>query len=187
MNFVFWGVSAYFQGLKPAVSFREGSFQVCSADRTCQHETIPRGAWCLHNLRCCYCSRSSVGETSEGSGCLVYVPGSKLLVLGMVIQPLIGNPYNGYINPYYWVDDHPLLYGNKGSWSTLAHMVTFCVYVISFNKAQSHKPWPDSANCFFPNKKRPAFSHVLKDYIISISTYSSSKSLSLCLVQFTSR
>ena len=29
---------------------------------------------------------------------------------------LIGNPYNGYIiNPYYWVDDHPLLYGNNGS------------------------------------------------------------------------
>ncbi len=43
------------------------------------------------------------------------VLGSKLLVLGMVIQPLIGNPYNGYINPYYWVDDHPLLYGNNGS------------------------------------------------------------------------
>ena len=32
-----------------------------------------------------------------------------------LIQPLIGNPYNGYINPYYWVDDHPLLYGNNGS------------------------------------------------------------------------
>ena len=31
------------------------------------------------------------------------------------IPPLIGNPYNGYINPYYWVDDHPLLYGNHGS------------------------------------------------------------------------
>ena len=42
-------------------------------------------------------------------------PGSKLLVLGMVIQPLTGNPYNGYINPDYWVDDHPLLYGNNGS------------------------------------------------------------------------
>ena len=42
-------------------------------------------------------------------------PGSKLLVLGMVIQPLIGNPYTGYINPYYWVDDHPLLYGTIGS------------------------------------------------------------------------
>ncbi len=46
-----------------------------------------------------------------------YEPGPKLLVLGMVIQPLIGilNPYNGYINPYYWVDDHPLLNGNNGS------------------------------------------------------------------------
>ena len=44
-----------------------------------------------------------------------YVPGSKLLTLGMVILPLIGNPYNGCINPYYWVDDHLLLYGNFGS------------------------------------------------------------------------
>ena len=25
------------------------------------------------------------------------------------------NPYNGYKPPYYWVDDHPLLYGNNGS------------------------------------------------------------------------
>ena len=25
------------------------------------------------------------------------------------------NPYNGHINPYYWGDDHPLLYGNNGS------------------------------------------------------------------------
>ena len=33
----------------------------------------------------------------------------------MFIQPLIGNPYNGFVNPYYWVDDHPLLYGNIGS------------------------------------------------------------------------
>ena len=48
-------------------------------------------------------------------------PGSKLLVLGMVIQPLIGNPYNGYINPYYWVDDHPLLYGNNGSLDPSTH------------------------------------------------------------------
>ncbi len=44
-----------------------------------------------------------------------YEPGSKLVVLGMAIPPLIGNPYNGYINPYYWVDDHPLLYGNNVS------------------------------------------------------------------------
>ena len=46
---------------------------------------------------------------------IIYVPGSKLHILGMVIRPLIGNPYNGYINPYYWVDDHPLSYGNNGS------------------------------------------------------------------------
>ena len=25
------------------------------------------------------------------------------------------NPYNWYINPYYWRDDHPLVYGNNGS------------------------------------------------------------------------
>ena len=57
-------------------------------------------------------------EHTKGSGIpkpSLYEPGSKLLVLGMVIQPLIGNPYNGHINPYYWVDDHPLLYGNNGS------------------------------------------------------------------------
>ena len=35
----------------------------------------------------------------------LYEPGSKLLVLGMAIPPLIGNPYNGYTNPYYWVDE----------------------------------------------------------------------------------
>ncbi len=34
-----------------------------------------------------------------------YEPGSKLVVLGMAIPPLIGNPYNGYINPYCWVDE----------------------------------------------------------------------------------
>ena len=50
--------------------------------------------------------------SSHSSGRL---DGSKLLVLGMVIQPLIGNPYNGYINPYYWVDYHPLLCGNNVS------------------------------------------------------------------------
>ena len=47
---------------------------------------------------------------------ILCVPGSKLLILGMVITPLIGHPYNGYIiNPYYWVDDHPLTQGTNGS------------------------------------------------------------------------
>ena len=34
-------------------------------------------------------------------------------ILGMVIPPLIGNPYSGQINPYCWVDDPPLLYGKQ--------------------------------------------------------------------------
>ena len=54
---------------------------------------------------------------------MLYVPWSKLVVLGMVIPPLIGNPYNGYINLYCWVDDHPLLYGNNGTLDP--HMMKF--------------------------------------------------------------
>ncbi len=41
----------------------------------------------------------------------------------MVIPPLIGNPYNGYIGPYHWVDDHPLLYGNNGSLDPGTHQI----------------------------------------------------------------
>ena len=37
-----------------------------------------------------------------------------------LIPPLIVNPYNGYINHYYWVYDHPLLVGTNGNWSTPA-------------------------------------------------------------------
>ena len=44
----------------------------------------------------------------HGQGCRV--------LLGMGdLPPIIGNPYNWYIKAYYWVDDHPLLYGNNGS------------------------------------------------------------------------
>ncbi len=47
---------------------------------------------------------------------LVYVPWSKVAILGMVIPLLIGILIMGInINPYYWVDDHPRLYGNNGS------------------------------------------------------------------------
>ena len=35
------------------------------------------------------------------------------------------NPYNGYINPYYWVDDHPLLYGNNGSLDPGTHIYIY--------------------------------------------------------------
>ena len=68
---------------------------------------------------CLHCSPNAVGDNTWayfGSLVLIsYEPWSKVAILGMVIQPLIGNPYNGYITPYYCVDDHPLLYGNNGS------------------------------------------------------------------------
>ena len=43
------------------------------------------------------------------------------------------NPYNGYINPYHWVDDHPLLYGNNGSLDP-------GTYIYIFMKGNSHSP-----------------------------------------------
>ena len=43
------------------------------------------------------------------------VPGSKLPMLGMVIPTFVGILIMGYINPYNWIDDHPLSYGNNGS------------------------------------------------------------------------
>ena len=52
------------------------------------------------------------------------------------LPPLIGNPYNGYINPYYWVDAHPLFYGNNGSLDPIAHM-TFSREAISTNFYQT--------------------------------------------------
>ena len=77
-----------------------------------------------------------------------FEPGSKLLVLGMVIQPLIGNPYNGYINPYYWVDDHPLLYRNNGSLDPS----TFNYLLLSINMRYPKNPWDvmgcQVATCF---------------------------------------
>ena len=58
-----------------------------------------------------------------------YVPWSKVAILGMgVFPPLIGNPYNGYINPYYWVDDYPLLYGNNGSLDPGTYQIEFIRY-----------------------------------------------------------
>ena len=49
------------------------------------------------------------------------MPRSKVAILGMVITPGNRNPHNREMNPYYWVDDHPLLYGNNGSLDTGTH------------------------------------------------------------------
>ena len=45
---------------------------------------------------------------------LLYVPGSKLLLLGMESLLKMGI-YTPKPQAYRWVDDHPLLYGSNGS------------------------------------------------------------------------
>ena len=58
------------------------------------------------------------GVLGVGSTC---VPWSRLLLYwGWETSHLLMGILiiNGYINPYYWVDDHPLLYGNNGSLDT---------------------------------------------------------------------
>ena len=61
-------------------------------------------------------ARSKLGWTQGTSRNMGTHWVDQLLVLGMgKIQPLIGNPSNGYIKPYYWVDDYPLLFGNNAS------------------------------------------------------------------------
>ncbi len=83
----------------------------------------------------------------------------------MVIQPLVGNPYNGYINPYYWVDDHPLLlYMEIMGVKTLAHIhIAYCPTYFQHQKAagvlrgfrmdnpiRDLKPWHDDPqSCHF--------------------------------------
>ena len=57
------------------------------------------------------------------------------------------NLYNGYINTYYWVDDHPLLYGNNGSLDPSTcfseihcltkYMVEFCMLLATLHSMYS--------------------------------------------------
>ena len=57
---------------------------------------------------------------------LIYVPRSKLLLWGMDIPPLIGNPQNGYIIPYCWVDEViPYYIENNGSLDPIAHICSY--------------------------------------------------------------
>ena len=53
------------------------------------------------------------------------------------------NPYNGYINPYYWVDDHPLLYRNNGSLDPGTYdFVLFLCLAIKIRKINGTIPIP---------------------------------------------
>ena len=64
----------------------------------------------------------------------------QLPILGMGdLPPLIGHPYDGYINPYYWVDDHPLTQGTNvsldpstyicGTYMQSNDKLTLCLYI----------------------------------------------------------
>ena len=76
---------------------------------------------------------SSLGQKYRHIGAMVKV----VAILGMVIPPLIGILIMG-INPYYWVDDHPLLYGNNGSLDP-------GTYTKANNKAhKTRRPWNDT-------------------------------------------
>ena len=46
------------------------------------------------------------------------------------------NPFNGYINPYYWVDDHPLLYGNNGSLDPSTYGKTKSIFTITLEEVK---------------------------------------------------
>ncbi len=90
------------------------------ANRTKKKRKTDHG-WSWHIQPCWQSSRCILGAMSQKIArvshhstssyptwlcTMAYVPGSKLLILGMVIPPLIGNPHNWYIKPCYKVDDH---------------------------------------------------------------------------------
>ena len=50
---------------------------------------------------------------------------------------LIGNPYNGYINPYYWIDEF-FPYGNSGSLDPIAQVDLYGQIIKSY---QPRFPW----------------------------------------------
>ncbi len=56
---------------------------------------------------------------------------------GWSIPPLIGNPYNEYINAYYWVDEHPLTQGTN--WSL--DPSTCVVSLVKGYESYSHVSW----------------------------------------------
>ena len=88
----------------------------------------------------------------------------------MVFPPLTGNPNNGYINPYYWVDGHPLLYGNNGSLGPGAH--TVCIYT-RLSEASCEQNEADFPLRFFSiqrsESREPSVIQVPKRFLISLN------------------
>ena len=100
---MFSWVSKLLRGYLRKISL--GGFQASSEEKTPPIETMSPDLQGKNQKKNC----KNIFET-------ICARVDQLLVLGMGdLQPLIGNPCNGYVNPYYWVDDHPLLYGNNVS------------------------------------------------------------------------
>ena len=92
-----------------------------------------------------------------------HVPWSKVAILGMVIPPLIGNPYNWYIKPYYWVDEF-IPYHMEISWELIdpiAHTKT--------NMPKVNVKWlPGPVDNFFCLRKFTAeVLNALKTFIVA--------------------
>ena len=117
-------------------SFGEGAinpsvemFQVCS----CPSPILDRHIVHYTPALLSACDQQKVGGKL---GWYLYVPGSTgSLWLGIVIHLPIGNPY--YMakkKPYYWVDDHPLFYGNTGSLDSgiYIYIIYVCIHIIIY-------------------------------------------------------
>ena len=84
--------------------------------------SLPEGIW----LFCCRIQQLGQQIIFEVAFCrYLHVPWSKVAFLGDGHPTFNRNPYNWYIKPYYWVDDHPLLYGNNGSLDPSTHLFTY--------------------------------------------------------------
>ena len=65
----------------------------------------------MNNATICQVARATINRTHTVHICAIV----KSRYIGDGHPTFNRNHYNGYINPYYWVDDHPLLYGNDWS------------------------------------------------------------------------
>ena len=63
------------------------------------------------------------------------------VICAMVKSRYIGDkliqPYNGYIKPYYWVDDHPLLYGNNGGLDPGTSIIPIVAHLLFFGGSKA--------------------------------------------------
>ncbi len=119
MMFLFlrWDILVSCYIYKPSPKTYHRSWQ-SDLPKTCQNKSPPsfQGTYVVSALRCFHFTGKILQFPRYVT--LPYIA----IICAMVKSRYIGdghptfnrNPYNGYINPYYWVDDHPLLYGSMG-------------------------------------------------------------------------